>query len=169
MKRKVCTAVCALAVSAVVWGCGGGPAGADAQNESGMERADVDRQGTDVSVADHSDADAGQEVQRAGTTFSILGDSISTFQGYNPMGYYAFSRKAEKWSGRKIRGGSGWRMIWSLPSTRMDPAPGRLLREIPREQKIPSALVMSFVPMIFPARRECALTGLSYIWEPMIC
>ncbi len=117
MKRKVCTAVCALAVSAVVWGCGGGPAGADAQNESGMERADVDRQGTDVSVADHSDADAGQginkgaaaqsgenpagstdgqgsaqteEVQLAGTTFSILGDSISTFQGYNPVGYYAF-------------------------------------------------------------------------------
>ena len=47
MKRKVCTAVCALAVSAVVWGCGGGPAGADAQNESGMERADVVRQCTE--------------------------------------------------------------------------------------------------------------------------
>lgn len=117
MKRKVCTAVCALAVSAVVWGCGGGPAGTDAQNESGMERGDVDRQGTDDSVSDHSDADAGQginksaaaqsgenpagstdgqgsaqteEVQLAGTTFSILGDSISTFQGYNPVGYYAF-------------------------------------------------------------------------------
>lgn len=117
MKRKVCTAVCALAVSAVVWGCGGGPAGTDAQNESGMERGDVDRQGTDDSASDHSDADAGQginkgaaaqsgenpagstdgqgsaqteEVQLAGTTFSILGDSISTFQGYNPVGYYAF-------------------------------------------------------------------------------
>lgn len=117
MKRKVCTAVCALAVSAVVWGCGGGPAGTDAQNESGMERGDVDRQGTDDSASDHSDADARQginkgaaaqsgenpagstdgqgsaqteEVQLAGTTFSILGDSISTFQGYNPVGYYAF-------------------------------------------------------------------------------
>ena len=117
MKRKVCTAVCALVVSAVVWGCGGGPAGTDAQNESGMERGDVDRQGTVDSASDHSDADAGQginegaaaqsgenpagstdgqgsaqteEVQLAGTTFSILGDSISTFQGYNPVGYYAF-------------------------------------------------------------------------------
>lgn len=117
MKRKVCTAVCALAVTAVVWGCGGGPAGTDAQNESGMERGDVDRQGTDDSASDHGDADAGQginegaagqsgenpagstdgqgsaqteEVQLAGTTFSILGDSISTFQGYNPVGYYAF-------------------------------------------------------------------------------
>lgn len=28
--------------------------------------------------------------QLAGTTFSILGDSISTYQGCNPVGYYAF-------------------------------------------------------------------------------
>lgn len=34
-----------------------------------------------------SQADA---AQLAGTTFSILGDSISTYQGYNPVGYYAF-------------------------------------------------------------------------------
>lgn len=33
---------------------------------------------------------ADMAAQLAGTTFSILGDSISTYQGCNPVGYYAF-------------------------------------------------------------------------------
>lgn len=31
-----------------------------------------------------------EPVQLAGTTFSVMGDSISTFDGYNPQGYHAF-------------------------------------------------------------------------------
>ncbi len=31
-----------------------------------------------------------EPAQLAGTTFSVMGDSISTYQGYNPVGYYAF-------------------------------------------------------------------------------
>ncbi len=31
-----------------------------------------------------------EPAQLAGTTFSVMGDSISTYQGYNPEGYYVF-------------------------------------------------------------------------------
>ena len=117
------TAACALAVSAVLWGCGGG---ADTREEDGSasvnvqdnsaESAAVTEQGGNVgaagsgeeqetALADDSAAAAGQggqdssvvqdsgaqeAAQLTGTSFSILGDSISTFQGYNPVGYYAF-------------------------------------------------------------------------------
>ncbi len=142
MKRAILTAVCAVAASAVVWGCGG-PAGTDAQTSGGMEgtgaqesdleSADEDRPGSSAvegsaaekgSAAEGSAADqdnaaessaaakdnaaaqgsaaekenaadgsqAGQSsgVQLAGASISILGDSISTYQGCNPVGYYAF-------------------------------------------------------------------------------
>lgn len=123
MRRAVLTAACALAVSAVLWGCGGG---ADTREEDGAasvnvqdnsaESAAVTEQGGNVgaagsgeeqetALADDSAAAAGQggqdssvvqdsgaqeAAQLTGTSFSILGDSISTFQGYNPVGYYAF-------------------------------------------------------------------------------
>lgn len=123
MRRAVLTAACALAVSAVLWGCGGG---ADTREEDGSasvnvqdnsaESAAVTEQGGNVgaagsgeeqetALADDSAAAAGQggqdssvvqdsgaqeAAQLTGTSFSILGDSISTFQGYNPVGYYAF-------------------------------------------------------------------------------
>lgn len=126
MRREICVAVCVMAVSALLWGCGGGPevqensgaesaAGqesedmgaadgqggdADAQNrESGTVNAVAGESG-DESVPDRNDAESAQDggvgtegqttVQLAGTSFSVLGDSISTYQGYNPVGYYAF-------------------------------------------------------------------------------
>ena len=123
MRRAVLTAACALAVSAVLWGCGGGAGtreedGAASVNvqDNSAESAAVTEQGgnagaagsdeeQETAAADDSAAAAGQDgqdssvvqdsgaqeaVQLAGTSFSILGDSISTFQGYNPVGYYAF-------------------------------------------------------------------------------
>lgn len=60
---------------------------------------DAAAQGTSETAGGQDDAamqaDTGTEsqadaAQLAGTTFSILGDSISTYQGYNPVGYYAF-------------------------------------------------------------------------------
>ena len=117
------TAACALAVSAVLWGCGGcadtreedGSASVNVQDNS-AESAAVTEQGGNVgaagsgeeqetALADDSAAAAGQggqdssvvqdsgaqeEAQLTGTSFSILGDSISTYQGCNPVGYYAF-------------------------------------------------------------------------------
>ncbi len=117
MKREVLAAVCAMAVAAFLSGCAGGAAGAeksgDTKNgvasESGTESMDeggvADQSDAEDGAADQSDAqdsagaDGGKDqggsaqagtVQLAGTTFSILGDSISTFQGFNPIGYYAF-------------------------------------------------------------------------------
>lgn len=122
MKRAVLAAVCAMAVSAALWGCGGGTKDADIQ-ENGVESADA---AGDDGVSGQRETDVGQEsggtvqeaagtaakddgdmaqgnaetdgvqggeemsVQLAGTSFSVLGDSISTFQGSNPVGYYAF-------------------------------------------------------------------------------
>ncbi len=61
--------------------------------ESGAAEADgggetSEQEGQDTAAGQDSGADTA--VQLAGTSFSILGDSISTFQGYNPVGYYAF-------------------------------------------------------------------------------
>lgn len=41
-------------------------------------------------MAAEQDGSAETAAPLAGTSFSILGDSISTFQGYNPVGYYTF-------------------------------------------------------------------------------
>lgn len=125
MRREICVAVCVMAVSALLWGCGGGP---EVQENSGAESA-AGQESEDVGAADGQGGDAGsqnresgtvnavagesggesvpgrndeesaqdvgvgtegQTVQLAGTSFSVLGDSISTYQGYNPVGYYAF-------------------------------------------------------------------------------
>ncbi|MDE6406792.1 MAG: SGNH/GDSL hydrolase family protein [Lachnospiraceae bacterium] len=122
MKRAVLAAVCAMAVSAALWGCGGGTKDADIQG-NGAESADA---AGDDGVSGQREMDAGQEsggtaqeaagtaaedggdmaqgnaetdgvqggeetaAQLAGTSFSVLGDSISTYQGSNPVGYYAF-------------------------------------------------------------------------------
>lgn len=119
MKRAFMRAVCAVAAITVLWGCGsadtqghGGVSDADIQENSaavtdqsvetgtaaagpdgkdgsgdGEERAAAE---ADDSIDTVRDDNAGEAVQLAGTSFSILGDSISTFQGYNPVGYYAF-------------------------------------------------------------------------------
>lgn len=49
-----------------------------------------DETGTDEEASAEMEEEAVQPEQLAGTSISILGDSISTFQGYNPEGYYAF-------------------------------------------------------------------------------
>lgn len=126
MRREICVAVCVMAVSALLWGCGGGPEvqeNSGAESAAGQESEDMgaaDGQGGDAdsqnresgtvnavagesgdeSVPDRNDAESAQDggvgterqttVQLAGTSFSVLGDSISTYQGYNPVGYYAF-------------------------------------------------------------------------------
>lgn len=106
MKREICAAVCAMAVSVVLWGCGGSAGGVDRQENEGAdvgENRDTDGPDIEEGGADAQEAAgmvAGQDAagmdsqaeatQLAGTTFSILGDSISTYQGCNPVGYYAF-------------------------------------------------------------------------------
>lgn len=125
MKRAVLAAVCAMAVSVALWGCGGNAQGADVKGNEGTDGTDIqessagvpgqddgaagtadgqddgDAQGAaDAGSADGQDDAAAQAgsgtesrtdaAQLAGTTFSVLGDSISTYQGYNPVGYYAF-------------------------------------------------------------------------------
>lgn len=78
----------------------GGDNGADDTAQNGEDTA-ADQSGTagpgsgnmahgqtgNSGTAAEGDADT---AKTAGTSFSILGDSISTFQGYNPVGYYAF-------------------------------------------------------------------------------
>lgn len=119
MRRAFVTAVCAMAAAAVLWGCGGGPAGTDMRNDSGVDtRKESGAEGLDTQENSEEEADAqgnsagsageaGQSgsggaseqsdpdaenaaAQLAGSSFSILGDSISTYQGCNPVGYYAF-------------------------------------------------------------------------------
>lgn len=128
MKREVCAAVCAVVLSAALWGCGGSAQGTDVRENEGTDGTDIQESRADVSGQDEGaqetagtaagqdddatqgaggagSADGGDDaavqagtgterqadaVQLAGTTFSILGDSISTYQGYNPVGYYAF-------------------------------------------------------------------------------
>lgn len=115
MKRAVLAAVCAVAVSVALWGCGGSAAGADVRENEGAEGMDIQESGAGSGDASGQGGNGGQgaagaetsqnisaaqesagtesqadAVRLAGTTFSILGDSISTFQGSNPVGYYAF-------------------------------------------------------------------------------
>ena len=54
---------------------------------AGSETADGQDTAVQAGTGTESQVDA---AQLAGTTFSILGDSISTYQGYNPVGYSAF-------------------------------------------------------------------------------
>ncbi len=196
MKREVLAVVCAMAAAAFLSGCAGGAAGAeksgDTKNgvapESGTESTDedgvADQSDAQGGVADQSDvqdsaeADGGKNqgesaqagtVQLAGTTFSILGDSISTFQGFNPIGYYAFfpdngevADVQETWW-QKVA------TIWNLLSMRTVPAPVRPWPGIPRGRRIPNAAAMNFAQTIFPARRGLVLTELSYFWEPTTC
>lgn len=106
MKRTVMTAACIATVAAVMLGgCGGGQspkAGAAAQPDEwpGEEVKQEDAAGeTTQETGSPADAAAVQtgsmdeneeQVQLAGTTFSVLGDSISTYRDYNPEGYAVF-------------------------------------------------------------------------------
>ncbi len=108
MKRTVMTAACIAAVAAVMLGgCGGGQspkAGAAAQPDEwpGEEVKQEDAAGettqetgspADAAAVQTGSMDGNEEqeqVQLAGTTFSVLGDSISTYRDYNPEGYAVF-------------------------------------------------------------------------------
>lgn len=109
MKRAVLAAACVMAVSVALWGCGGsaqGNEGVDVRENEGTDGTEIQESSADAAGQDDADAPeasgtadgqdaAGTEsqpdaAQLAGTTFSVLGDSISTYQGYNPVGYYAF-------------------------------------------------------------------------------
>ena len=115
MKRAVLAAVCAMAVAAALWGCGGGTKDADIQENgaknavaaeddgvSGQRETDVGQGDAGTAAEDSGDmaqenaetddVQGGREMsaQLAGTSFSVLGDSISTYQGSNPVGYYVF-------------------------------------------------------------------------------
>lgn len=108
MKRTVMTAACIATVAAVMLGgCGGGQspkAGAAAQPDEwpGEEVKQEDTTGETAqetgSLADAAAVQTGsmdgneeqEQVQLAGTTFSVLGDSISTYRDYNPEGYAVF-------------------------------------------------------------------------------
>lgn len=97
-----------MAALAALAGCGGGGVTRHKQDDGEMreklesgevtpngEQEDVESGGSAVGAAqenaeDESEAEAEEVLNLAGTSFSILGDSISTFEGYNPEGYYAF-------------------------------------------------------------------------------
>lgn len=85
MKKMVGAAVCAMAALAVLWGCGSSAEGAGRQENAGAdaEAAQEISQGTVQEISQGTS-------QPRGVTFSVLGDSISTFQGYNPEGYHVF-------------------------------------------------------------------------------
>ena len=92
MRRKICAVVCAMAIAVAIWGCG---RGADTRENSGMTEADAQGSGVESAEGQESDSMAGVDALTdaaglAGTSFSILGDSISTFQGYNPVGYSVY-------------------------------------------------------------------------------
>ncbi len=81
-----------MAIAVAIWGCG---RGADTRENSGMTEADAQGSGVESAEGQESDSMAGVDALTdaaglAGTSFSILGDSISTFQGYNPVGYSVY-------------------------------------------------------------------------------
>lgn len=107
MKRMRIIVAGILAVLLLLWGCGGQGSEETGQGESmdGEKRqtesteAGQDETGTEEPAEEEvevSEDTAGEEQQAAllplpaGAAISILGDSISTYQGSNPVGYYAF-------------------------------------------------------------------------------
>ena len=78
-----------LAASLTLWGCG-------KTTEAGQTDGETMTTEAGQTDGDTMTAEAGQTddeimtAERAGDTFSVMGDSISTFQGHNPAGYYAF-------------------------------------------------------------------------------
>lgn len=70
--------------------CGCGIAGTDeptAESKKTMENGSLAEGGLDI---ENGLVEETEQIQVAGTTFSVMGDSISTYRGYNPEGYYVF-------------------------------------------------------------------------------
>lgn len=101
--RKIVAAACMTAAFLMLTGCGNGEE-KRAQGIEGTEQENgntEDRKDTEAGdlKAEQDGADTAQEgqaasesepVQLAGRTISFLGDSITTFRGYNPEGYAVF-------------------------------------------------------------------------------
>ncbi len=107
MRKEILTAAVFLAAAALTLsGCGDN--GAERQVEPGSEgqvrqemteSAETEEQGE---AAKEQEQGAGPEgtqpepepepepISLQGTTFSVMGDSISTYEGYNPLGYHIF-------------------------------------------------------------------------------
>lgn len=62
----------------------------DEKEESGQEESGQEESGQEETGAEEEAAQTQEPEQLAVGSFSILGDSISTFQGYIPQGYYDF-------------------------------------------------------------------------------
>lgn len=118
MRRTRITVAGILAVSLLLCGCGAAEGEAVEQSKTGdgapvqtetediqdeniveeMQQVEVVESGPEETEADQeASPEMEEEVvqtqepeQLAGSSFSILGDSISTFQGYIPVGYYDF-------------------------------------------------------------------------------
>lgn len=120
MRKAICGVFCAMAVAAALWGCGSSADTREEDEAAGVSKQENDAVNMDEAVEDGAAAqsgdgsaestdaagqdgtaaqpgddgtaheDAGASVRLAGTSFSILGDSISTFQGYNPVGYSVY-------------------------------------------------------------------------------
>ena len=114
MKRMHITVVGILAISLLLCGCGAMEAveqdgtedgkavqAEDIQDENIVEAPrpveNVESKQEEIRVDEEASQEMAEEVlqtqeteQLAGATLSILGDSISTYQGYNPEGYHVF-------------------------------------------------------------------------------
>lgn len=86
MRRGMMRAAGILAASLTLWGCG-------KTTEAGQTDGETMTTEAGQTDGDTMTAEAGQTddeimtAERAGDTFSVMGDSISTFQGHNPAGY----------------------------------------------------------------------------------
>lgn len=86
MKRTILGVVCAVMASAALSGCGKSTESIDGMKvpETGSEEGQDETEAPEKTVGAEDTAEPGR------VTFSILGDSISTFRGYNPEGYSVF-------------------------------------------------------------------------------
>lgn len=93
MRRKGLAAVCAAMFLTVLSGCGKGAENMDVPETDSAE-GEMTEPGADGAaggrVSDGVMVQSGVGIDPERVTFSILGDSISTFRGYNPEGYSVF-------------------------------------------------------------------------------
>lgn len=84
MRKEILTAAGLLAAGFLLAGCGE----ARADEQASEPEAQSEDAGT---VEPEAQSEDGGTVEAAsGTTFSIMGDSISAYEGYNPEGYHIF-------------------------------------------------------------------------------
>lgn len=94
MRREILTTAGVLAAVLALCGCTAaaesGPAAKSEDAAEGRPGAESEDAAEGRSAAESKDAAESGTAQPADSTFAVLGDSISTFQGYNPAGYRVF-------------------------------------------------------------------------------